>query len=126
MVARCVDLGRCIVLEIKPNRLAHYREFLADLDVPDERKDEVIRTLASFFQSLIDRAFGVDPVQLAVKDRLSDSFQTAASPGKLLNGHAAARVDLDHEGAITPSITRRDVRHDADITQEGSHLLPRI
>jgi len=118
------------VLEIKPERLAHYREYLAKLDVPDERKDEVIRTLASFFHTLIDQAFGVDPVRLAVKDRLSDSFQAAAIHGKLLNGHAAAKVDLgsieEREGAITPYITRRDVRHDADINQEGSHLLPRI
>lgn len=114
------------MLEIRPERLAHYREYLVDLDVPDERKDEVIRTLASFFQSLIDQAFGVDPVQLAVKDRLSDSFQSAASHGKLLNGLGAARVDLDHEGAITPDKTRRDVRHDANINQEGSHLLPRF
>ncbi len=118
------------MLEIKPERLAHYREYLVDLDVSDERKDEVIRTLASFFHTLIDQAFGVDPVQLAVKDRLSDSFQSAASHGKLSNGHAAARVDLgsDHEreGAITPYIPRRDVRHDADINQEGSHLLPRF
>lgn len=118
------------MLEIKPERLAHYREYLVDLDVPDERKDEVIRTLASFFQSLIDQAFGVDPVQLAVKDRLSDSFQSAASHGRLLNGHDAAKVDLgsctEREGAITPKHTRRDVRHDANINQEGSHLLPRF
>lgn len=62
-----MELGRCIVIEIKPERLAHYREKLAALDVSDDRKDEVIRTLAWFMQSWVDKAFGVDPVQLAVR-----------------------------------------------------------
>ncbi len=87
---------------------------------------QVIR-VASMPHLLISDAV---PVRLAVKDRLSDSFQATAIHGKLLNGHDAAKVDLgsieEREGAITPYITRRDVRHDADINQEGSHLLPRI
>lgn len=114
------------MLEIKPERLAHYRKLLADLDAPMERKDDVIRTLASFFQSLIDQAFGVDPVQLAVKDSLSKSFQSASRRDKISDSLDAERIDLDKEGATTPTQTRRDVRHDANINHEGSHLLPRI
>lgn len=116
---------------MKPDRLAHYREKLAALDVPDERKDEVIRTLAWFMQTWVDRAFGVDPVHLAVKDRLSDSFHAAAIDGNIRHGHDAARIDLGCEGAITPKHNERDVRHDTGTTNsgknnEGSHLLPRI
>ena len=119
------------MIEIKPERLAHYREKLATLDVPQERKDEVIQTLAWFMQSWVDQAFGVDPVQLAVKDQLIDSFNTAAIDGKLRNGLSAARVDLGCEGAITPQQDGRDVRDDQCTQQsgkdhEGSHLLPRI
>lgn len=114
------------MLEIKPERLAHYRKLLAELNAPMERKDDVIRTLASFFQSLIDQAFGVDPVQLAVKERLSKSFQSAACRDNISHSLDAERIDLDNEGATTPTQTRRDVRHDANINHQGSHLLPRI
>lgn len=114
------------MLEIKPERLAHYRSLLADLDVPTERKDDVILTLASFFKSLIDQAFGVDPVQLAVQDRLSKSFQSAARRDMISNSLDAERIDLDSEGATTPTQTRRDVRDVENIEHEGSHLLPRI
>lgn len=123
------------MLEIKPERLAYYRGLLRNLDVPDERKDDVIRTLAWFMQSWIDSAFGTDPVQLAARDRLSDSFQSAALHAKLRDGQDAARIDLssnhEPEGAITPKHNERDVRHDASTQHkrkdhEGSHLLPRI
>lgn len=114
------------MLEIKPERLAHYRKLLADLDVPMERKDDVILTLASFFKSLIDQAFGVDPVQLAGRERLSKSFQSAASRDTISNSLDAERVDLDSEGATSPTQTRRDVRDGKIIRHESSHLLPRI
>lgn len=126
-----MELGRCIVIEIKPERLAHYREKLAALDVSDDRKDEVIRTLAWFMQSWVDKAFGVDPVQLAVRDKLNDSFHSAAFDGRIRDGCEAERIDLECEGAITPKQNERDVRHDASTKHsnkdhEGSHLLPRI
>ena len=111
------------MLEIKPERLAYYREMLRDLDVSDDRKDEVIRTLAWFMRSWVDRAFGVDPVQLAVKDRLSESFQFAALHGSVEHGSDTARIDLGSEGATTPKHNEREKRHDAISHKKGCDLL---
>lgn len=72
MVARCWIWEGVSCWRSGPIGLARYREYLVNLAVPDERKDEVIRTLVSFFHTLIDQAFGVDPVRLAVKVRLID------------------------------------------------------
>lgn len=107
-----------------------YRAIVARIDVPLERKDEVIRSVANLLQAFIDKAFGVDPVQLATKDRLSDSFQSVASHANLGHRQDATRVDLgsndEREGAITKTESDKDVRHDETTDRQGSHLLPRF
>lgn len=40
-----------------------YRSLVAELDLTDEQKDELIQTLWSIMGSFVDRAFGNDPVQ---------------------------------------------------------------
>ena len=104
-MARLSDLGRLKVLEIRPDRLAHYRDLLATLDVSPESKDDVIHTLAWFMQCWIDQSFQVDPVQLAGKARLSDSFQKAAHDVKVSDGQGAASVDLLNRGREESAIT---------------------
>lgn len=114
------------MLEIRPDKMDRYREIVARIDVPLERKDEVIRSVANLLQAFIDKAFGVDPVQLATKNRLSDSFQSVASHANLGHRQDAARVDLDREGAITKTKSDKDVRHDDTTDRQGSNLLPRF
>lgn len=82
------------MLEIKPDKMDRYREIIVDIDASTERKDEVIRTLAGIMQSFIDAAFGVDPVQLVMQSKLSQTFQNASTHGSISDGHDAARVDL--------------------------------
>ena len=111
------------MLEIKPERLAYYREILRDLDVSDDRKDEVICALVWFMAPWMDQVFNVDPVHLAMKDKLSESFQFAALHGSVEHGSDTARIDLDSEGATTPKHNERDKRHDAIAHQKGCDLL---
>jgi hypothetical protein len=98
-----------IVLEIRPEKLAHYREIISAIDVPMERKDEMIKTLASLMQSFVDAAFGVDPVQIIERAKLKDSFQNAADHGKLAHRRDATQIDLfadqSREGATTQNKT---------------------
>lgn len=110
------------MLEIKPERLAYFRELL-ELDVSGDHKDEVIRALICFMHPLMDCAFRVDPVHLAVKDKLSESFQFAALHGSIGHGSDTARIDLGSEGATTPKHNERDKRHDAIAHQKGCDLL---
>lgn len=114
------------MLEIRPDKLNHYRAGAKKLGVPLEREDQFIYAVGNLLQAFIDKAFGVDPVQLATQIGLSDSFQTAASHANLGDGQDAARVDLDQEGAITKTESDKDVRHDENTDRQGSHLLPRI
>ena len=114
------------MLEIRPDKMDRYREIVAKIDVPQDRKDDVIRSVANLLQEFIDKSFGVDPVKLATQDRLSDSFQTAASHANLGHRQDAARVDLDDEGAITKTESGKDKRHDEHTNEQSSHLLPRF
>jgi len=114
------------VHEIKPDRLAHYRRHFAGSDIPVEKQDALIRTLATFLKSFIDHAFGTDPVQLATKDRLSKSFNLATEYDKVADGQEPERIDLTSEGATTPTQPRRDVRDGAYTNNQGGHLLPHI
>lgn len=114
------------MLEIRPDKMDRYREIVAKIDVPQDRKDDVIRSVAHLLQAFIDKAFGVDPVQLATQDRLSDSFQTAASHANLGHRQDAVRVDLDDEGAITKIKSDKDMRHDENTDKQSGHLLPRF
>ncbi len=43
--------------------LSRYRRHVDHLDLPDEKKDEMLRVLWTIAQSFVDRAFGLDPVQ---------------------------------------------------------------
>ncbi len=43
-----------------------YRPLVAEFDLTDEQKDELIDTVWSMMKSFVDASFGDDPVQLAV------------------------------------------------------------
>lgn len=50
------------------NNLARYLQHIAHVDLPLESKIELIGVLRILMQSFVDRAFGEDSVQLALKD----------------------------------------------------------
>jgi len=43
-----------------------YRPLVAELDLTDEEKDELIYTVWSMMRSFVEASFGEDPTQLAV------------------------------------------------------------
>ncbi len=94
------------MLDIKPETLALCRENLADMNVPAERGDEVIRMVVTMMQSFVDAAFGVDSTQLALAAKLSKSFQNASGNAMVSDGQDAERMNLladdRREGANTP------------------------
>jgi threonine dehydrogenase-like Zn-dependent dehydrogenase len=119
-----------IVLEIRPDRLEHYRKLIANIDASDERKDEMIHTLAGMMNSFIDAAYGVDSVQLARAPKLSQRFQNAARRAINVVAEKLRLVDLgsqsEPEGAI-PQNPNPKGQHDPQIRhQKGSDILPRL
>ncbi|WP_067337924.1 hypothetical protein [Stappia indica] len=59
--------------------LSRYRRHVDHLDLPDEKKDEMLRVLWTIAQSFVDRAFGLDPVQ-QVSGSLSGPAEHASVP----------------------------------------------
>jgi hypothetical protein len=59
--------------------LSRYRRHVDHLDLPDEKKDEMLRVLWTIAQSFVDRAFGLDPVQ-QVGGSLSCPAEHASTP----------------------------------------------
>ena len=47
--------------------LEKYRRHGANLDMPEERKTELLRAVWHIMQNFVDRAFGHDPVQQALR-----------------------------------------------------------
>lgn len=47
--------------------LSRYRRHVDHLDLPEERKAELLRAVWHIMGSFVDRAFGDDPAQLALK-----------------------------------------------------------
>lgn len=57
--------GEGISVGVDPDR---YLKHLAHLDLPIERKRELVFTISGIMRSFVDRAFGDDAAQLARKD----------------------------------------------------------
>jgi hypothetical protein len=115
-----------IVLELRPERLDHFRQRARALNASDAQADELIAILCRIFRTTIDIARGTDAVQLAREHRLSQSFEKAAKHAINLESQKALPVDLRDEGVIT-SNPNPEGQHDPENGhQKSSHLLPRF
>lgn len=63
------------MVEISASDLERYRALVANIDLSETQKDEVISIIRQMMIAFVDQAFGVDPTQLAVKIHRDDSFQ---------------------------------------------------
>lgn len=88
--------------------LSRYRRHVDHLDLPDEKKDEMLRVLWTIAQSFVDRAFGLDPVQ-QVSGSLSGPAEHASvpalppsgdGPGTKLEAKSGAKDAIDSRPVI--------------------------
>lgn len=61
--------------------LARYRRHVEHFDLPEAKKDELLRTIWRHMKSFVDRAFGDDPVQHCL--RLVDDRKEPHEPESL-------------------------------------------
>lgn len=54
--------------DISPSDLDRYREILRPLDMPEAESDELIQIVCRIMRDFVDRAFGIDPVQLSLSN----------------------------------------------------------
>lgn len=67
---------------LTPEQLEYFRSLAAGLNIPDDRKDEIIRIVDSIAVSFVDQAFGLDPTTLSLSARANFSFLGVNKSGK--------------------------------------------
>ncbi|MET4131767.1 hypothetical protein ABIE62_000883 [Porphyrobacter sp. MBR-155] len=58
-----------------PEEFEQCRECIADIDMSDADKDELIRIVGNIVASFVDQSFGLHPVQLSLSARANRHFQ---------------------------------------------------
>lgn len=94
--------------------LEKYRRHVAHLDMPEERKTELLRAIWNIMQNFVDRAFGDDPVQQALGRAGGKSEVDAAMPVPAMLELQAEIPDKNNEtslaGAFREGTERRGHR----------------
>lgn len=77
-----------------PADIEKYRKYVDRFDITEAQKVELIHTLWSIMESFVDRAFGVDPVQLCRKETLAQNRKRRSNGVRLPKPSVAARFGL--------------------------------
>ena len=75
-----------------------YRPLLSNLDLSEEQKDDLLRTMWSITQSCIDRSFGEDPVQQVSCKQEFD---------KQAHGKATENLGVDDSNKVKSSLENK-------------------
>ena len=84
---------------LTPEEFERYRQCVADIDLPDAEKDELIGIVAQIMAHFVDAAFGETSEQIILSARENGAFPSSAECGKLGDIPENQRVDLGYEGA---------------------------
>jgi hypothetical protein len=60
---------------ISADDMARYRELVSGIDMSDAQRDDVILILRDIFQAAIDRAHGIDSVQISCSQSTLESYE---------------------------------------------------
>ena len=82
------------MVPLTPEEIAELRQHLADLDISDESKDELIRLLDSIAISFVEQALGLSPVQLSLAARANYAFPEASEDAEPLERTLPRRRDV--------------------------------
>lgn len=64
-------------MEIELSKMAKYRAIVDKLDVPENKREEMIVLVHRMMHAFVSAAFGEDSVQIILDKKLKDSFQCA-------------------------------------------------
>jgi hypothetical protein len=85
------------MVPLTPEEIAKRRQKLADLDISDESKDELILLLDSIAISLVYQCMGLHPVQLSLSARANYAFLGTSEYDNLPESERFELVDLPHD-----------------------------
>jgi hypothetical protein len=125
------------MVPLTPEEIAELRQHLADLDISDESKDELIRLIDSIAISLVEQALGLSPVQLSLSARANYAFLGASDCDSLeksetlnlltspMMSRERARKTTAAPGHIPRGRLRPGDKNEQKNQSKGSDLLPR-
>lgn len=87
--------------------LDRYRAYVAHLDMPEARKDDMLLAVYRMMQSFVDRAFGDDPVQQC--GRLEDKRHAKDDPAALPVVEFQEKTSSDEDQALDDVFRRHAV-----------------
>ncbi len=64
-------------MEIEVSKMAKYRAIVDKLDIPENKREEMIILVHRMMHAFVSAAFGEDSVQIIMDKKLKDSFQNA-------------------------------------------------
>lgn len=80
---------------ISAQDMERYRQLVAGIDMPAERKDEIIDIVHAIMAHFVDSAFGVQTDQISLASHKKSRFQTAFD-------HATIGTNQEHEACFHP------------------------
>ncbi|MEP2987845.1 MAG: hypothetical protein ABJN65_18100 [Parasphingorhabdus sp.] len=71
------------VASLEGHDLERYRQYVADVDMPEAQKDELIGIVANIMAHFVDAAFGETSEQIILGNRENSALESASDCGKL-------------------------------------------
>lgn len=90
--------------EISPDCLARYRKIIGLVDIEDDRKDDVIRTVYRIMQAFVDNAFDISSPQLALKNDFQKASQADSSCDSLIHQDNSTTFGGQAAPSVSPGI----------------------
>jgi hypothetical protein len=90
--------------------LEKYRRHVAHLDMPQERKTELLHSVWNIMQSFVDRAFGHDPVQQALNRAGGNCGADAAPQAPAMLDLAAENPGKDNDASLAAAFRKGAAR----------------
>lgn len=78
---------------LEQNDLVKYRRFVADIDMPESEKDELIGIVADIMAHFIDAAFGETSEQIILEKREDSAFPRHSACDKLSETQRKQSID---------------------------------
>lgn len=84
---------------LTPEQMERYRKCVADIDIPDHEKDELIGIVAQIMAHFVDAAFGETSEQFILDARANSHFQNNRDDAILGLFQSDESIDPDDGGA---------------------------
>jgi hypothetical protein len=109
LIERRISGRDSLMKMLSQEEIMEFRNEIANFDISESRKDEIIHFLDAVASSFVQQAFLKSSVQLSLSDRANYAFNGAETRARLPESDVSELVDLDSEGAINTNGPERQL-----------------